>query len=112
MKKRRQNLEKDFKKVKKERKTEIIVVSLAVISIIGFAFSLFFLAGITGAAVGNSRSNLVGLIVIVVSLLLWTIAELMWVRNKKKQEIDVKKLLKDLEKEGFPLVYRYTNKSG
>lgn len=111
--KKRSKLAKDIEKVKKEKRTEFIVVSLAIISIVGFAVSLFFLVGITGAAIGGTRSNLVGLIFIVVSLLIWVIAELVWIKNRKKEEIDVKKLLKDLEREGFPMLYsKYLKKSG
>ncbi len=114
MKKRQETkLEKEIKKVKKDKKKEMFVVFLAIVSIIGFAVSLFFLVSITGAAIGGGRSNLYGLIFIVISLLMWTVAELIWIKNKKKEEIDIKKLLKDLEREGFPMVYsKYLKKSG
>ncbi len=106
-------LGKEIKRVKKERKTEVFVFVLALVSIAGFALSLFFLVGITGAAIGSSKNNLFGLIVIVVSLLMWTVAELVWLKNRKKEEVDVKKLLRDLEREGFPMVYsEYFKRSG
>ena len=60
-------LGKEIKRVKKERKTEVFVFVLALVSIAGFALSLFFLVGITGAAIGSSKNNLFGLIVIVSS---------------------------------------------
>ena len=38
---------------------------------------------------------------------MWTIAEVIWIKKtRKKKEVDVKSLLKNLEKEGFPMVYR------
>ena len=97
---------------KKEKRTKRMVFSLAIISIIGFTISLLFLAGITGGTIGNTRSNLYGLIFIITSLLIWAVAELIWLKNKSKKEIDIKKLLEDLRKEGFTMVYnKYFKKS-
>lgn len=90
---------------KKEKRTRRVVFSLAFISIIGFTASLLFLAGITGGAVGSARSNLYGLIFIVASLLIWAVAEVIWLKSKTKKEIDVKKLIEELKEEGFPMIY-------
>ncbi|GEM_PF-6695022 len=90
----------------KEKRRRVMILSLAVISIAGFALSLLFLLGITGAAIGPSRGNLWGMVFIIISLLIWAIAEMLWVKGKREKEVDIKKLLEDVEKEGIPMFYK------
>jgi len=104
-------LEREKLLEKKEKRTRKIVFSLAFISIIGFTISLLFLAGITGGTVGSTRSNLYGLIFIVASLLIWAVAELIWLKSKGKKEIDIKELLEELKEEGFTMIYNKHLKS-
>ena len=97
---------KEEKLEKKERRRLTVILSLAVISIAGFALSVLFLIGVTGAAIGPSRGNLWGLIFIIISLLVWAIAEMLWIKGKRKKEVSVKEILEDVEKEGFPMIYK------
>ncbi len=91
---------------KKEKSRSILILSLAIISIAGFAVSLLFLIGVTGATIGSSKGNLWGLIFIIISLLIWAIAEMLWIKGRKKKEVNIKELLEDLEKEGLPMIYK------
>ncbi len=100
-------IEEKIKTEKITKRRNKLIMVLAVVSIAGFLVSFLFLIGITGAAVGETKGNLYGLIFIIISLLTWIIAELLWVREKKKKEIDIKKLLQELEKEGVPLTLLY-----
>lgn len=92
-------IEETINEIKDQKSTDFFVFVLAVVSLIGFGFSLFFLVGITGAAVGNARGNFFGLILVVIFLLVWVVAGLVWMKNKRRERIDVKKLIEDLKKE-------------
>src|SRR4030043_2433743 len=100
---KQEQIEKEEEKLeKKEKRRRIMILSLAVISIAGFALSVLFLVGVTGAAIGPSRGNLWGLIFIILSLLIWAIAEVLWIKGKRKKEVSIKEILEDVEKEGLP----------
>jgi hypothetical protein len=96
-------LQEDLRLKKEENRRKRLILSLAIISVIGFFISFLFLIGITGAAIGERKENFYGLTFIIISLLAWAIAELLWVRDKKKKEVNIKKLLQELEKEGVPI---------
>jgi hypothetical protein len=100
-------LEEDNKLEKEEKRRKTLIISLAIISITGFLVSFLFLIGITGSAIGERKENFYGLTFIIISLLVWAIAELLWAREKKKKEVDIKNLLQELEKEGIPLNMLY-----
>ena len=100
-------LKEDIKLKKEEKNRKKLIVILAIISVAGFFISFLFLIGITGAVIGQERGNLYGMILIIISLLAWAFAELLWVREKKKKEMSIKKLLEELEKEGVPLNMLY-----
>jgi len=107
---KQEQLEEKEKLERKEKKRRIMILSLAIISIAGFALSLLFLVGITGAVIGPSRGNLWGLIFIVISLLIWAVAEMLWIKGKGRKEVNIKTLLETAEREiqPPPMLYRKT----
>jgi hypothetical protein len=100
-------LEEEIKIIETQKRRDKIIMSLTIISIIGFLISFLFLVGITGAAIGPTRENFYGLTFILISMLTFAIAELLWAREKKKKEVNIRNLLIELEREGVPLDLLY-----
>jgi len=81
---------------KKDKIREIFIMGLGIISVIGAFVSLFFLTGMTAAAIGPARSNVYGLVIILASLLVWSLVVVLYSRkNMRKKGLDIKKLVRE-----------------
>jgi len=92
-------LTKEEEREKKEKRRESFIILLGTVSIIGAFASLFFLTGMTSAAIGAARSNLYGVIIILSALLVWSVVVTLYSKiNREKKALDIKKIIREAEK--------------
>jgi len=102
MKKRTRGFREDFKSAEVMEKTKlaeerkgILIIIFGIIAIFGFLALLMPIREITGNVIGEIRGNLYGVYFLVLFLICWSAIAVLWnLMNRQKQEVDVKKLIK------------------
>jgi uncharacterized membrane protein len=86
--------EKIKQELKKDIDFEKFLRISGIISFIFFLAALFFMRGITGAAIGTERENVYGILILIILFFTWT-ALILVASRRKKSKVNVKNLIEE-----------------